>query len=548
MPKPRNTPLVLIVRDGWGENPHPEHDKFNAIKLARKPVDDRLRRDWPHCLIKTSGLDVGVPPDQTGNSEVGHQNIGAGRVVDQEVVRISKTCDAGEIGGVAAVKDAIADANKRGATVHMMGIASDAGVHGLLEHLYALCRACKAAGQQRVAVHLFTDGRDTGPFTGKGFVEAAAAELERIGAGRVASLMGRYWAMDRDHRWDRVQRAFDCLTGRVGAPRFATATAAMDDAYAHPGKDLKGNEMKGDEFVTPRVIGESDSEVAASRVRDGDVIIFYNYRGDRPREIVSAFVLPDDQWSRVKPSPDGKVGFDRGRKPDVKLVAMTGYSEALLPYMAVAFPKPPKMPRIAGEVIASAGLRQFRCAETEKFPHVTFFFNDYREEPFPGESRTNPPSPRVATYDLKPEMAGYEVRDAVLARLAATDCEDVIIVNFANCDMVGHTGVLEAAIKAVEVTDACVGAIMDATLKRGGSLIITADHGNAEQMWDTVNNSPHTAHTSYDVPLYVVGAAFKGRKLRDGRDRGRLADVMPTALAMMGMPQPPEMTGRSLLA
>lgn len=550
--KANNTPFVLVIRDGWGENPHPEHDAFNAIKLAKTPIDAMLRRDWPSCLIKTGGLDVGVPADQTGNSEVGHQNIGAGRIVDQEVVRINKACDSGAINGNPALVAAIAQAKARGGRIHLMGIASDAGVHGLLEHLYALVRASKHHGVTSVFVHLFTDGRDTVPTRGAEFVGQVEQSLADIGLGSVASVMGRYWAMDRDHRWDRVKLAYDCLTGRAPAPRFTSAVDAVKDYYASPTHDTKANAMVGDEFVMPRVIGKSEADAAASRVRSGDAIVFYNYRGDRPREIVSAFVLPDENWKKVKPSPDGIIGFDRGPKLDVTLVAMTGYSEALVPFMKVAFPKPPALQHIAGEVISALGLRQLRVAETEKFPHVTFFFNDYREAPFPGESRVNPPSPRVATYDLKPEMAAFEVRDAVLARLAASDCEDVIIVNFANCDMVGHTGKLDAAIKAVEITDACVGMVMDATLKRGGSLIITADHGNAEQMWEPNENAPHTSHTPYDVPLYIVGAAFKGRGLRGQfgqprESRGRLADVIPTAFAMMGIAQPSEMTGKSLL-
>jgi 2,3-bisphosphoglycerate-independent phosphoglycerate mutase len=304
-------------------------------------------------------------------------------------------------------------------------------------------------------------------------------------------------------------------------------------------------------------------EACATRIADGDTVVFYNYRGDRPREISLAFVLPDDKWAAVKASPDSGVhGFDRGKRLDLAYITMTSYSEELLPYVSVAFPKPPRMANIAGEYLSRLGLRQFRCAETEKYPHVTFFFNDYRDPPFPGEQRENPPSPKVATYDLAPEMSAAAVRDAVLRRLAAPDCEEFIVVNFANGDMVGHTGSLPAAIKACEVVDACVGRIIDATLERGGSLIVTADHGNAEQMWDPETNAPHTAHTTYDVPVFVVGAPFKGRALRGDRTptagfgnpgedlrqtRGRLADIVPTALEMMGIPKPPEMTGESLL-
>ncbi len=336
-----------------------------------------------------------------------------------------------------------------------------------------------------------------------------------------------------------------------------TAAAGVQAYYDHP----SGATLNGDEFVAPTMIGRDHKDAMDWRITEGDSVVFYNYRGDRPREIGAAFVFPDDAWAKIKPSPDsGRNGFDRGRKLDIRFVTMTAYWEELAPYVKVAFPKPPKMANIGGEYLSKLGLKQFRCAETEKYPHVTFFFNDYRDEPFPGERRENPQSPKVATYDLKPEMAAAEVRDAVLRRLASPDCESLIVVNFANGDMVGHTGNLAAAIKAVETVDSCVGAIVEATLKRGGSLIVTADHGNCEQMWDPATNAPHTAHTLYDVPLFVVGTSFAGRRLRGDSDaagwfsaelrdrRGRLADILPTALDMMGLPKPSEMTGRSLLA
>jgi 2,3-bisphosphoglycerate-independent phosphoglycerate mutase len=559
----RNTPLVLIIRDGWGENPHPEHDAFNAVKLAKTPVDDALRRDWPWTLLKTSGEDVGLPEGTMGNSEVGHQNIGAGRIVDQESVAITKACRAGLESNHTLV-EAVTNAKIKGRCVHVMGIASDAGVHGLLSHLYAIIKLCKKLDHPNVALHLFTDGRDTGPFTGLGFIRAIEESVRAIGFsdGRsiIASVMGRYWAMDRDFRWERVDRAFRCMTG-IGASDIRIPTAPSAEAAVQAFYDQATAEnMQGDEFVTPTMIAASPAEAARTRIADGDTVIFYNYRGDRPREIVSAFVLPDTEWMKVKPSPDTQIsGFDRGRKLDLNFVTMTAYSEALAPYVRVAFPKPPKMVNIAGEYLSSLGLRQFRCAETEKYPHVTFFFNDYRDPPFPGETRENPQSPKVATYDLQPEMSADKVRDAVLRRLAAGDCEDFLVVNFANGDMVGHTGNLEAAIKACETVDRCVGAIMSATLKRGGSLIIAADHGNAEQMFDPATGSPHTAHTTYDVPLFVVGEAFKGRRLYGDKlasnwtnaiareQRGRLADIVPTALDMMGLPKPVEMDGQSLL-
>lgn len=568
----------MIIRDGWGQNPNPLHDSFNAVHLAKTPVADRLMHDYPWTLVKTSGEDVGLPAGTMGNSEVGHQNIGAGRVVPQESLVMTKACESGLHTNL-AIKGAIERCKapgrdgrptatsgrdgrptQEGPRLHLMGINSDAGVHGLLEHLYAILRACKTLGLagDRVFVHLFTDGRDSGPFSGLAFAKAVEAKCAEHGIGRVASVMGRYYAMDRDHRWERVKQAFDCLVGREsdGWVTASTAAGAIQHSYDHP----TGDTLKGDEFVTPSAIGTVD-QVKASRIKDGDSVIFYNYRGDRPREISAAFLFPDDRWAKVKPSPDtGTVGFDRGTKLNLHYVTMTDYWEALTPYVTgVAFPRAAKMPHIGGATVSERHLRQYRCAETEKYPHVTFFFNDYREEPFPGETRENPPSPKVKTYDMKPEMSAEEVCQDVLNRLTADDCEDLIVVNFANGDMVGHTGNLPAAIKACEVVDACVGRVVEATLAKHGSLIVFADHGNAEQMFDPATGSPHTSHTVYDVPLIVVGENFVGRTLRGDQNRagwfdekvragrGRLADVFPTALAMMGEKQPPEMTGKSLL-
>jgi 2,3-bisphosphoglycerate-independent phosphoglycerate mutase len=341
-----------------------------------------------------------------------------------------------------------------------------------------------------------------------------------------------------------VHRAYACLTGRdasaQGVRTAATAERAFQAYYDAP----DNQSQTGDEFIPPTMIGDVAS-IEASRIGSGDSVIFYNYRGDRPRELCAAFVFPDERWAGVKPSPDsGARGFDRGPRMDLAFVTMAAYWEALAPYVAVAFPRPPKMANIGGEWLSMHGVAQFRCAETEKFPHVTFFFNDYRDEPFPGERREIIQSPKVATYDLAPEMSAAGVRDAVLARLAAPDGEPFIVVNFANADMVGHSGKLDAAIKACEVVDGCVGAIVSAVMARGGCAIVTADHGNAEQMWDPETNSPHTAHTTYDVPLIVVDDSLRGRALRTG---GRLADIVPTALEMIGLAQPAEMTGRSLL-
>ena len=557
-----NTPLVLIIRDGWGENPHAEHDAFNAIKLAKTPVADRLEREFPRTLIKTSGLDVGLPAGTMGNSEVGHQNIGAGRIVDQESVRITNGIESGAFFENETMRSAIEGARDAGGAVHLLSICSDAGVHGLLEHLYACLEMCQRVGAERVFVHCITDGRDTGPYTGAGYVEQVEKTCREIGVGRIASVIGRYWAMDRDHRWERVARAYACLTGRGSAVhgRDARATGSHEDGrgagatvavapsaveavkayYDAPMSETQ----KGDEFVTPTMIGAPD-DLGASRISDGDAVIFVNYRGDRPREIVRAFVMPEFE-GHVPASPDtGARGFDRGPRLDLRFVTMTAYEDELNQWVAVAFPKPPKMEDILGAFLARRGIRQFRCAETEKFPHVTFFFNDYREEPFEGEARVIVQSPRVATYDLQPEMSAAGVRDAVLDRLGAADGEPVIIVNFANADMVGHTGSLDAAVRACEVVDGCVGALVEAVLARGGSAIVTADHGNAEQMFDPETGSPHTAHTTYDVPLIVVGEALKGRTLREG---GRLADIAPTMLALLGLDRPAAMTGESLLA
>jgi len=535
-------PVVLIVRDGWGENPNPEHDTFNAVKIANTPRTDALMAQYPATLIHTSGEDVGLPDDTMGNSEVGHQNIGAGRVVDQESVRITKQVRTSEINSNHALCDAIENANGHGHNVHLLGIASDAGVHGLLTHLYGCVRLCKERGvpTDKILLHLFTDGRDTGPFTGKGFIEQIEAQLADIGAGRIASICGRYYAMDRDNRWERVKRAYDLLTGKGDAPTFDNAVAAIQDYYDNPTNDSQN----GDEFITPRFVGKPDA------IADGDTVIFYNYRGDRPREITRAFMQPDFQGN-VPPSPDsGEKGFDRGAKLNLRYVTMTAYDQtfAEFPGLEVAYPKPPKMQDVGGEYLAKQSKTQFRCAETEKFPHVTFFANDYREEPFEGETREMAQSPSVATYDLQPEMSAPGILELVLKRVNedGIECPDFILVNFANGDMVGHTGKLDAAVKAVETVDDCVGQIVDAVLARGGKLIITADHGNAEQMFDPSTNAPHTAHTTYDVPCILVGDDLtKDTQLRDD---ARLADLFPTALDLMELDKPEAMTGVSLLS
>jgi 2,3-bisphosphoglycerate-independent phosphoglycerate mutase len=538
----RTAPVVLVVRDGWGRNPHPEQAAYDATRIARTPVADRLQREWPSTLVRTSGEDVGLPIGKDGpvmgNSEVGHQNIGAGRIVDQEVMRITRAIRDGRFFANRTLLDAFAHAARRGTNVHVLGLASDGQVHSDLSHCLAVLETAKRAGFPggRVFVHAITDGRDTPPMSGPGYLRTLEAGTSSIGVGRVATVVGRFFAMDRDHRWERVQAAYDCLV-RGSARSAPTPIDALERYYAAPTDSSRG----GDEFVPATVIAPSDDPTLPerSRIRSGDAVVFFNYRGDRPRELVKAFMFDDAAWAAIQGG-----GFERGaRLEDLFFATMAEYEEGLP--VRVVFGRPEKMPMILGETIAAAGLAQFRCAETEKYPHVTFFFNDYREEPFPGERRELIPSPRdVATYDLKPEMSAFGVRDAVLRRLAAPDCESLVVVNFANGDMVGHTGKLEAAVKACEAVDACVGAVVDATLARGGSLVVFADHGNCEQMWDPVAECPHTAHTNYDVPLHVVGAAFRGARLRDG---GRLADVAPTALAMLGLDQPAPMTGRPLL-
>ena len=539
-PKSGKTPCLLLIRDGWGGNPHPEQDAFNAVRLAGTPVADALERDWPSTLIKTSGADVGLPEGPQGpvmgNSEVGHQNIGAGRIVDQELMRISRSIEQGSFFENAALDSAFGCVESTGGTVHLLGLISDGQVHSDLDHVVAVIEFARRRGvpADRLAVHAITDGRDTPPTAGRNYVNRLEKALSERGYDPVASVMGRYWAMDRDNRWERVERAWHCLvtTPEVVERSADEALAKYYDAPTEPS-------LHGDEFVPPVAIGTDAEAAGKTRIADGDSVVFLNFRGDRPREITKAFVLDDEAWSEV---PRG--GFKRVNRPmNLRFTGLTRYEEGLP--IEVAFEKPEKMPMILGETIAEAGLTQLRCAETEKFPHVTFFFNDYREDPFPMERRIMIDSPTdVVTYDQKPEMSAHGVRDAVLERLADAECEDLIIVNFANGDMVGHTGSLEAAIRACEVVDECVGRIVEAVLERGGSLLITADHGNAEQMWNPEADCPHTAHTNYDVPLHLVGDRWRDAVLRDD---GRLADIAPTILELLDLEPPVEMTGTSLI-
>jgi 2,3-bisphosphoglycerate-independent phosphoglycerate mutase len=532
----RNRPCVVIIRDGWGENPHPEWDHANAVKLAKPPVDRMLRREWPFTLIRTSGLAVGLPEGTMGNSEVGHQNMGAGRVVDQETVRISQAIHDGSFFVNAELVGAIEACVAREGRLHLMGLASDTGVHAQLVHMFACIGLSAMRGLRRLFVHCFTDGRDSPPTSGVHFVEAVEDELRRIGIGQIASVCGRYWAMDRNNRWERTERAYRMLA-HGDADAAPSAVEALERYYRNPSEPT----MRGDEFVPPTVISE-DGRTPVATIKDGDAVIFCNFRGDRPRQLVKAFTLDEFPYrDEDKSGQERQMGFDRGRKPVVYFVTMTAYEEGLP--VKVAFPKPPKMANIAGEYLSGLELRQFRCAETEKYAHVTYFFNDYREEPFPGEEWKMVPSPKVSTYDQSPAMSAFEVADLVQKRIAS-GIDDLIVLNFANPDMVGHSGSLLAAAQAVTAVDQCVGGVLDAVRKVGGCAIITADHGNCEQMIDPEHGGPHTAHTRYDVPLYLFGDAFKNVKLHDG---GRLADIMPTALTMLGLDIPKEMTARSLI-
>ncbi|MHC4071139.1 MAG: 2,3-bisphosphoglycerate-independent phosphoglycerate mutase [Planctomycetota bacterium] len=513
----KNRPHVLIIRDGWGYNPDSSEDEYNSIKRANTPVDDMLMAEFPNCLVHTSGLHVGLPDGTMGNSEVGHQNIGAGRIVPQESVRISKTIRDGSFFENSELLNLIKFVKNNNGKMHVMGLCSDIGVHSLLDHLYGLLELAKRNDVEEVFIHAFTDGRDSPPDSGAGYIADIEKKAEEIGAGKIASVMGRFYAMDRDSRWDRVQRAYECM--RIGKGiKAASAAEAVTKSYE---REIT------DEFIEPTCIVTADDEPIAT-IDDGDGVVFFNFRGDRPREITRALVEPNFKE------------FDRTAKPDIYFVCMTEY-DATIP-ARVAFPKLPKMKNILGTYWGSLGLKQFRCAETEKYAHVTFFFNDYAEKPFPGEDRQIVPSPRVRTYDLKPEMSAYEVADVVLERLDSNKY-DMLVVNFANPDMVGHTGILEAAIRAAETVDECVGKILEKVKSLGGVAIITADHGNFEKMIDGSPDSPHTAHTIGDVPLIVFDERFKGRKLRKD---GTLADIGPTLLAMMDLPQPEEMTGRSL--
>lgn len=512
---------LLVIRDGWGENHNAKHDKFNAIKVANIPVSRGLTAKWPRTEIMAHGLDVGLPVGIMGNSEVGHQNIGAGRIVDQEIVRIDKgLTDPKGMREIKAFRGLVENVKATGGAVHLMGLCSEAGVHSTLPHLYALVRLLKEEGLTKVFVHAFMDGRDSPPTSGLGYLKQLEGELAKIGLGQVASVSGRFWAMDRDNRWERVRKAYDALTGAPG-PEAASAAAAVQAYYDQPSEPS----MVGDEFVPPtRVRG-------TAFIQDGDSVLFFNFRGDRPREITRAFIDPAFK------------GWDRARQLKLFYATLTNYEKGLCPN--VVFDKPAKMVNILGEWVSKQGIKQFRTAETEKFPHVTFFFNDYREEAFAGEERGMAQSPKdVATYDQKPEMSADQVTE--LAKKAILSGQyGLVVVNYANPDMVGHTGSLEAVCKACEKVDQGLGVLLQAIDQVGGKALVTADHGNADQMWEPEENSPHTRHTLNPVEVVLYG---KGCEKLKTRPTGRLADIAPTLLQLMGLPKPPEMTGESLIA
>ncbi|MBO6101882.1 MAG: 2,3-bisphosphoglycerate-independent phosphoglycerate mutase [Opitutales bacterium] len=516
-------PVVLVIRDGWGENHDPSLDKYNAIKLANIPFCRELSANWPRTEIAACGLSVGLPEGIMGNSEVGHQNIGAGRIVDQEIVRIDKGFSSGSVLESPALKG-VFQALDKGGSLHIFGLCSDAGVHSMLRHLYSLLQICADKKYEKVYLHAFTDGRDTPPTSGLGFIKQVEEEMKKRGVGRVVSVIGRFWAMDRDKRWNRVQKAYDCLVGKKAAAAVSNPEDAFKNYYANPAAD----NMVGDEFIPPTWVEENGGPVG--RIKDGDAVIFFNFRGDRPREITRAFI------------DAGFNDFDRGEKLDVFFATMTEYQVGLCPN--ILFPKPPKMKNILGEYVSNLGLAQLRCAETEKFAHVTFFFNDYRDEPFKGEDRILIDSPRdVQTYDQKPEMSEPAVAKAA-AEAIRSNKYALVIINFANPDMVGHTGNLAAAVKACEAVDSGVKEIAEAVDEVGAAMLVTADHGNSDQLFEPASNTPHTRHTLNPVEVVIYGKDLKGLKLRSG---GCLGDIAPTLLELLGFKKPDEMTGSSLI-
>lgn len=504
--------LVLCIMDGFGKN---DSDYGNAIHAAATPRLDELKAKYPCTFIGASGLDVGLPNGQMGNSEVGHTNIGAGRVVYQELTRITKSIEDGDFFENPALKAAVQNAIDNGTALHIMGLMSDGGVHSHNTHAWAIVEMAKKMGLTRVYLHCIMDGRDVPPTSGKDYVAEAQQKLAEIGVGKIATVIGRFYAMDRDNRWERVSRAYNALVKGEGI-HTNDPVKAIEESYQKVDADGKN---VTDEFIEPTVCLENEG-----RIGKNDSVIFFNFRPDRAREITRTFVDPDF------------TGFEREFFP-LTYVCMTQY-DATMPNVLVAF-APEELTNTLGEYLAANGKTQLRIAETEKYAHVTFFFNGGSEAVNEGEDRILVPSPKVSTYDLKPEMSAYEVSEKVNAAVRSGKY-DVIILNFANCDMVGHTGVFDAAVKAVEAVDTCVGTLYDAVMEMGGVLLVTADHGNADKML-AEDGSPFTAHTTNLVPFIVAGYPCK---LRDG---GRLCDIAPTMLQILGLPQPKEMTGVSMI-
>lgn len=504
---------VLCIMDGFGHN---LSDYGNAVAAAKKPNIDMLMKKYPYTYIGASGLDVGLPDGQMGNSEVGHTNMGAGRVVYQELTRITKSIEDGDFFKNEALVNAVQKAIDSGTALHLMGLMSNGGVHSHNTHLWALLELAKKMGLEKVYLHCIMDGRDVPPTSGKDFVAEAIEKMKEIGVGKIATVVGRYYAMDRDNNWDRVKKAYDALVFGEGI-QTTDPVAAVEKSYETVDGDGKN---LTDEFILPTVCLENEG-----RVSENDSVVFFNFRPDRAREITRTFV--DDNFA----------GFERKRF-NVNYVCMTQY-DATMPNVDVAF-KPEELKNTFGEYLAKKGMTQLRIAETEKYAHVTFFFNGGKEAVNEGEDRILIPSPKVATYDLQPEMSAYKVSEK-LDEAVRSGKYDVVIVNFANCDMVGHTGVFDAAVAAVEAVDKCVGDLYNAVMDNGGTLFVTADHGNADQMKEA-DGSPFTAHTTNKVPFICVNCGDV--ELREG---GKLSDIVPTMLKVMGLEQPAEMTGVSII-
>ena len=503
---------MLMILDGFGENPNNEG---NAVNLAKKPNIDKLRKICPVSHIDASGAAVGLPDGQMGNSEVGHTNIGAGRIVYQKLTKITKSIEDGDFFSIPEFTEAIENVKKNNSKLHIMGLLSDGGVHSHQRHLYGLLELAKRKGlDNNVFIHAFMDGRDTLPASGEGYIQELQEKMKEKGVGKIATLSGRYYAMDRDKRWDRVEKAYNALVKGEGV-LAKDPIQAIEESY---------QQEIFDEFVVPTVITDANDQPLA-KIENGDSVIFFNFRPDRARQLTRAIV--DDKFDGFKTD-----------KLDIDFVCMTEYDDTM-PNVKIAF-KPEKLTNTFGEVVSNLGKKQLRIAETEKYAHVTFFFNGGREEPYPGEDRILVNSPKVATYDLQPEMSAYEVTEKVVEAINS-EKYDTIVLNFANTDMVGHTGNIDAAIKAVEAVDKCVGEIVEAVQKQNGVLLITADHGNAEQMIDYQTGEPLTSHTTNLVPLILVG--MENAELKDGR----LCDLTPTMLDIMEEQKPKEMTGESLL-